>query len=128
MRCEDIQMIHTAEEVEQIFAEAKGRSSRRWVPNGGDNPTAINDAWVQFESSRIGPLVGEIEIEPHIAEMLNVDAGMHSVWFLTAPTKQRVFFDELTGNFGVAWGPDVVTGSYVDLGFRTGDPMDAFLA
>jgi hypothetical protein len=43
-------------------------------------------------------------------------------------SSQRIFFDESANAFGVAWGPDDKSGDYIDLGFRTDDPIDAFLA
>ena len=119
-------MTYTADDVQRFVAMV--RSTRQWVSGKGGDPLAIQKARLQFESCLIAPEVGVVEIEPHAATILNVGAGMRHVWFLTAQSTQRVFLDESIATFGVAWGPDSGTGNYVDLGFRTEDPMDAFLA
>lgn len=121
-------MRHDANDVLRTVAEARARSTRQWVPGKEGDPHAIQRARAEFESSLVAPEVGTVEIEHHTASILNVEAGIRRVWFLTEPTTQRVFLDEDTGTFGVAWGPDSATGRYVDLGFRTDDPIDAFLA
>jgi hypothetical protein len=89
---------------------------------------ALQNVHAEFEQSLIEPEEGVVEVEPHIAAILSVEAGPHAVWFVTAPSAQRLFFDERSEKFGVAWGPDSATGKHVDLGFRTGDPIDAYLA
>jgi hypothetical protein len=121
-------MRYTIDDVRRTVAEARARSTRQWVPGKEGDPLAIQKARAEFDSSLVAPEVGTIEIERHTAAILSVEAGMRRVWFLTKPTTQRVFLDEGAGTFGVAWGPDSATGNYVDLGFRTEDPIDAFLA
>jgi hypothetical protein len=118
----------TQDEIQKILADARAKSMRRWVPGAQDDAAAIEQARVHFDSSLIPPEQGAVEVEPHIAQVLQIDHGAIRVWFLTCLQTQRVFFDERTGLFGVAWGPDSSTGNYVDLGLRTDDPLDAFLA
>lgn len=118
----------TSDEIRRVVAEARAKSTRRWVPGMQADIAAIEQARSQFDSSLIAPEQGTVEVEPHIAQILNIEQGAIRVWFLTGPQTQRVFFDERPSLFGVAWGPDSVTGKYVDLGFRTDDPLDAFLA
>lgn len=116
------------DDVRRLLAEAVIRSSRRWVPGKENDPLAIQNTRVAFDSSLITPELGVIEVEPHVSVMVNLEVGQHQVWFLTKPSTQRVFLDESSENFGIAWGPDSVTGRYIDLGIRTVDPIDAFLA
>lgn len=113
-------------DVARLVAEAKSRSTRKWVPGKDADPKAIDRVRKEFDRCLISPEIGSIEVEPPIAAVLSIDAGSRSVWFITKPTIQRVFVDDESGLFGVAWGPDS-SGRYVDLGFRTEDPIDAFL-
>ena len=98
------------------------------MPGHDADPTAIQRTREDFDSSLIAPVAGLIEVEPHIADVLNLQAGSRAVWFVTKHATQRVFVDDSSGLFGVAWGPDVTTGRYSDLGIRSDDPIDAFLA
>lgn len=125
---ENASMEYSLNEVQLLVAQARALTTRQWVPGKDENPSALDEARRAFDSSLITPEIGSVEIEPHIAGILNVDPGMRQVWFVTASNTQRVFYDEETRAFGVAWGPDSATGNYVDLGFRTEDPIDAFLA
>lgn len=118
----------TASEVMQLISLAISQSTRQWVPGRGTDAAAILQARKDFDSSLIHPVIDSIDVEPHIAGVLQVEPGGHPVWFITGPAAQRVFLDDHSGLFGVAWGPDAVTGRYVDLGIRTDDPIDAFLA
>ena len=113
------------EDVARLVAEARSRTSRRWVPPKDDKPITIERVHAEFDSNLISPEIGSIEVEPHVAGLLNIPIGSRHVWFVTKPATQRVFVDDESGQFGVAWGPVVSTGRYVDLGFRTGDPIDA---
>jgi len=124
----DQSLQRTPDEIRRIVADARAKSTRRWVPGKQADAVAIEQARVQFDSSLIPPEQGAVEVEPHIAQVLHIEHGEIRVWFLTGPQTQRVFFDERSSLFGVAWGPDSTTGNYMDLGFRTDDPLDAFLA
>lgn len=123
-----IEMKHSIDDVRRALADAVIRSTRRWVPGKENDPLAMRNTRIAFDSSLITPELGVIEVEAHAAVMLNLEVGQHQVWFLTKPATQRVFLDEVSEKFGVAWGPDSATGRYVDLGIRTVDPIDAFLA
>lgn len=118
----------TAEEVQRIVADARAKSTRSWVPGKQADIATIEQARGQFDLSLITPEQGTVEVEAHMAQILNIEHGALRVWFLTSPQTQRVFLDERRKLFGVAWGPDSATGKYLDLGFRTDDPIDAFLA
>ncbi|MCW5633350.1 MAG: hypothetical protein KIT17_08445 [Rubrivivax sp.] len=113
--------------VARLVAEARAQSTRKWVPGEEADPVAIERVRREFDSSLIAPEIGSIEVEPHTADVLSIRAGRRSVWFVTRLGTQRIFVDDESGLFGVAWGPDASTGKYVDLGFRTEDPIDAFL-
>lgn len=124
----DSTLNRTPSEILQLVTAARARSTRVWVPGHDADPAAIQQARKEFDSSSISPVAGSIEVEPHIAGVLNVEAGSRVVWFITSCATQRVFVDDSSGLFGVAWGPDSTTGRYIDLGIRTDDPIDAFLA
>ena len=121
-------MADTTEEVMRVVAQARARSTRQWTPGNAEDPMAMQKVHVEFNASLIAPEPGWIEIESHTASILNIEEGSRMVWFVTGPKTQRVFLDECLGAFGVAWGPDSATGKYVDLGLRTSDPIDAYLA
>lgn len=118
----------TPDEIRAFVAKAREKSSRSWVPENQPNATTIEQVHRRFDSSLISPEQAEIDVDSDFAGLLGIEPGAHRVWFLTAPTPQRVFLDERTMRFGVAWGPDSNTKKFVDLGFRTDDPIDAFLA
>jgi hypothetical protein len=121
-------MRYTADRVQRLVAEARALSSRQWVPGQIGDVSAIRQARAHFDACLIFPEVGTIKIEPHVSTFLKLDAGTREVWFVTKMSSQRIFFDESANAFGVAWGPDDKSGDYIDLGFRTDDPIDAFLA
>lgn len=115
-------------EVRQVVLIAFQNSTRQWVPGQDGDPDAIHKSRTRFIASLIAPEVGSVEVEPHVAPTLSLEPGAIPVWFVTGFGVQRVFLDERSDSFGCAWGPDSATGRYVDLGFRTIDPIDAFLA
>lgn len=117
-----------AKQVRKLVADARATSKRTWVPETSCGGESIESVRARFDASLIEPEKGWITVEPHVAEILGIPAGRIPVWFSTAPGTQRVFLDEREQLFGVAWGPGTTTGEYVDLGFRTDDPVDAFLA
>jgi len=129
-RCRGLEraMKRSPAEVHQAVLIAFQNSTRQWVPGQDDDPDAIHKSRTRFIASLIAPEVGNVEVEPHVAATLSLGPGAIPVWFVTGPAAQRVFLDERTDNFGSAWGPERSTGRYVDLGFRTSDPIDAFLA
>lgn len=115
------------EEVAHLVAKARSNTTRKWAPGKDGEPLAIERVHAEFDSNLIPPKLGSIEVESHVAQLLNIRVGSRQVWFITKSAPQRVFVDDESGQFGVAWGPLVSTGRYVDLGFRTGDPIDAYL-
>lgn len=117
-----------AKQVRKLVGDACATSRRTWVPETSCGGETIESARARFDATLIDPEKGWITVELHVAEILGVPAGRIPVWFLTVPGIQRVFFDERQRLFGVGWGPETTTGDYVDLGFRTDDPIDAFLA
>jgi hypothetical protein len=121
-------LFRTSTEIALLIAAARARSTRQWVPGRSADPTAIQRAREDFDSSLISPVADSVEVDQPIAEVLNVEPGTRAVWFITKHATQRVFVDDSSGLFGVAWGPDAATGKYSDLGIRSDDPIDAFLA
>jgi hypothetical protein len=117
----------TSQDILEFISISLSESTRQWIPGKENDAAAIKNTFTEFQSSRIHPELGIIDVEPHIAEVLHIKPGEYRVWFITSPTTQRVFFDEKKNAFGVAWGPNNVTGKYIDLGIRTNDAIDAFL-
>lgn len=109
--------------VEQAFRQ----TTRKWVPGKDGDPFALEKAHREFLSSLIKPEHGVVLITEALAEVVGIPAGPHDVWFVNHGAVQRVFYDENSGEFGVAWGPDE-TGTHIDIAARTSDPIDAFLA
>lgn len=118
----------SAEDVVRLVTEGKLHSTRSWVPGRDSDVSAIECVRAEFDSSLIPPDLASIEVESHVAQVLNIQEGFRQVWFITKMADRRVFVDDESGQFGTAWGPVARTGRYVDLGFRTADPIDAFLA
>jgi hypothetical protein len=119
--------MRTFDEVARLVEEARSRSTRSWVPGSEGLTRGIEQVREDFDASMIPPELGSIDVEPHIARVLGIEAGSRIVWFVTKLATHRVFVDDSAGLFGVAWGPMTLTDRYVDLGFRTGDPIDAYL-
>jgi hypothetical protein len=73
------------------------------------------------------PVKDWITVDGFHAKNLNISAGKHLVWFITRLDPQSVFWDEHSDSFGACWGPDLKSGTYEDLGFRSDDPVAVFL-
>ena len=72
------------------------------------------------------PALGAVIVDEFHARNLALSPGSHTVWFITTGDPQSVFFIESSGSFGTCWGPDGTTGVYLDLGFRSRDPVEMF--
>lgn len=117
-----------ADQVDRFVDDAFQASTRQWVPGkAGEAAADMDDVRSAFSASRHAPLRGEVVIESHTAAHLGVRAGPLPVWFVARAGDHHVFLDAFSRVFGVAWGPDATTGELYDLGFRTPDPLDAFL-
>lgn len=72
------------------------------------------------------------KIEVHLAAFrgtcLGLPEGIRTVWLIIKDSPQSVFYDAFTGSFGACWGPEKDTGSYIDLGFRSDDPIEMYTA
>lgn len=77
---------------------------------------------------RVVPLPCVVYVDEFCARNLASTEGEHLAWLITEDDPQSVFFDEATGQFGVCWGPAAGTNEYKDIGFRSGDPVDMYLA
>jgi hypothetical protein len=75
----------------------------------------------------VEPEAGLVKIDEFHARNLGFPPGDHRVWFITRGDPQSVFFDEIANLFGCCWGPDKDTGDYVDLGYRSQDPVEMYL-
>lgn len=115
-------------EVDQVTDEGLHASTRKWVPDLMTPSRTIDEVRQQFLGERIRPVPGGVILEVEFAEMLGLDPGVLPVWFVTRAAKQRIFFDEALRQFGVALATDAGVDRFVDLGIRTPDPIDAFLA
>lgn len=76
----------------------------------------------------LDPLPGSVHVDEFNARNLGTTHGNHHVWFITSVEgPQAVFLDEGSGQFGACWGPDSATGCYIDIGFRSADPVEMYL-
>jgi hypothetical protein len=73
------------------------------------------------------PVKDWIVVDNFHAKNLDIPAGKHLVWFVTRTDPQSVFWDEYSGLFGTCWGPNLKSGAYEDLGYRSDDPLRMFL-
>lgn len=78
----------------------------------------------RFVSQRIVPALRDITIQPHVAGLLGLPAGTHSVYFVSDGSPLSVFYAPFHKLFGAAWGPDAETGEFLDLGFRSTDVLE----
>ena len=115
-------------EINARVTQALAASTRGWVPGGEGDPLALRKVHERFKEARFFPEPNSVTIEWTLEHVGGSCGSILPVWFITSGQPQRVFYDERTSLFGVAWGPDAQTSLYADLGFRTGDPIDAFLA
>lgn len=77
----------------------------------------------RFESERIKPMLRTVALERDVASLDRL-SGDYSVYFVTEGDPLSVFFDPISNCFGAAWGPELGTGRYVDLGFRSDDVLE----
>lgn len=76
----------------------------------------------------LNPLPGLVHVDEFNARNLDTTLGDHLAWIVTSVDgPQAVFFDEASGQFGACWGPDRATGGYVDIGFRSADPVEMYM-
>jgi hypothetical protein len=106
-----------AQLVDQSLAESRDFAPFDWNSAHGD------DVRAQFLSERIVPELREVKVEAHVALLIGLAEGKHSVYFVTDSDPQSVFYDPHTKSFGSAWGPEKTSGEYVDLGFRSADVL-----
>lgn len=117
-----------AEAVDARVNQAAASSTRTWVPADCECGGTIEEVRRTFTAARVWPTQGAVEVEIAHSAHLGVSPGDHRVWYVARRDGQAVFFEERTGCFGVGWGPKAGSDSLVDLGIRTEDPIDAFLA
>jgi hypothetical protein len=72
------------------------------------------------------PTQGTVVVDEFHAQNLAVCPGSHKVWFITMGDPQSVFFVEAGDLFGACWGPGRSDNAYMDLGFRSPDPVEMF--
>jgi hypothetical protein len=70
----------------------------------------------------------QVSLADFRAPFVGLPEGIYAVWLLLEDDPQSVFFDPATEKFGACWGPDVHTGEIVDLGFRSEDPLEMYIA
>jgi hypothetical protein len=88
-----------------------------------DAPTAQ-----RFLEARLAtPLEGEVQLQEYRAASAGLAPGKHAVWFVVKDDPQSVFFDPETQLFGACWGPEQGSGTYWDLGFRSGNPFKMYV-
>ena len=62
------------------------------------------------------------------ARFLGRPPGNYEVWLVMKDDPQSVFYDPVSRLFGACWGPDIVTGRFVDLAVRSANPLEMYLA
>jgi hypothetical protein len=118
-----------AAEVDALTCVSFERSTYDFVPSATLDPSEYLAPYrAAFLKARVAPEQGVVVVEPRHAERLGVTAGTLAVWFITRGDPQSVFFGVTVGKFGAAWGPERETGIDYDLGFRSDDPFEMFMA
>lgn len=81
-----------------------------------------------FELDRVPrPTPRMVELDEFHTRSPQLSPGLFWTWCVSEGGPQSVFFDEVSGLFGVCWGPDRETGGYMDLGYRSQDPVEMSL-
>lgn len=93
------------------------------TPGPGSVEERIASATSWFNARRITPVPRTVNVPEHVAQFVGGPTGARLVYFVTEDDPQSVFYDEVTGSFGAAWGPDVESGEYIDIGQRSPDPL-----
>ena len=70
----------------------------------------------------------QVSLADFRAPFVGLPEGIHAVWLLLEDDPQSVFYDPATKKFGACWGPEIETGEYIDLGFRSDDPLEMYIA
>ncbi len=76
----------------------------------------------------IEPREIQVSLADFRAPFVGLPEGIYSVWLLVEDSPQSVFYDPLTKKFGASFGPDIYTGENIDLGFRSDDPLEMYIA
>ena len=99
------------------------------VRSGIEKSTLSNSVKARFASCcLIEPKSGLVWLDEFHARLPGHVPGSRVVWFVTQSDPQSVFFDERDGSFGACWGPARDGAQYVDLGYRSLDPVEMFVA
>jgi hypothetical protein len=61
------------------------------------------------------------------APFVGLEPGDHRVWLVIRTGAQSVFYDPKNRNFGACWGPEIGSGEWLDLGFRSDDPFQMYV-
>lgn len=109
--------------VDEVVSKSLAGERSLYVSHVADPERYVQSIRQHFLDKRIVPALRTIIIQPHIVHLVDLPAGMHTVYFVTEDDLQSVFYDPASESFGAAWGPDESTGQYIDLGFRSDDVL-----
>ena len=120
----------TAREVDALVSRALAESRWRSLPRRKGHTSGLLRALERFEALRIFPVPASISLGLELERLLGVHARRLNAWFITWGQMYRVFYDEKSGSFGMAWAPDGDDEHklYTDTGLRTDDPVEALIA
>ena len=94
-----------------------------------DSTPITDELAARFKSCLLAdPEETTITLADFRASYLKMEPGNYSVLLIVKDDPKSVFFDPNTGLYGACWGPDIYTGETIDLGFRSDDPVEMYLA
>jgi hypothetical protein len=114
-------------------AQALTQEQINWIEaafsNAAIQPCCKQETMNRAVSKRLlTPRSIQVSLADFRAPFVGLPEGIYSVWLLLEDDPQSVFYDPATKKFGACWGPDVHTGEIIDLGFRSEDPIEMYIA
>ena len=94
-----------------------------------DSTPITDELAARFKSCLLDdPEEANVTLADFRASYLKMKPGNYAVLLVVKDDPQSVFFDPNTGLYGACWGPDIYTGETIDLGFRSDNPAEMYLA
>jgi hypothetical protein len=111
-------------EIDALVEQSLAGLRSVYVHHVPDPQSYVESIRLRFIEKRVSATPRFVVIEPHISHLVSLPPGEHQFYFVTDDDPQSVFFDPNCNLFGCAWGPELPSLRYVDLGFRSKDVLE----
>ncbi|RYG14865.1 MAG: hypothetical protein EON92_00270 [Burkholderiales bacterium] len=68
-----------------------------------------------------------VEVTDFRSPYVGLEPGNYPVWLVIRGDIQSVFYDPMSRSFGACLGPEIGSGGWLDLGFRSDDPYAMYV-